>query len=122
VGSITTRKVTRRGVEFEDLLYNSSELARLRSSVQSTQKATVKYDPTDLSRIYVLDPTTHQFLEVPALSLEYTKGLTLWQHQVVKQLARQEASTVDIVALSLAKEKIPLSITSTSSIPGSRKF
>ncbi|MGQ4646632.1 hypothetical protein [Lyngbya aestuarii] len=32
--------------------------------------------------------------------------MTLWQHQVVKQLARQEAETVDIVALSLAKEKI----------------
>jgi len=108
MGGITTRKVTRRGVEFEGLLYNSSELARLRSNYQSTEKATVKYDPTDLSCIYVLDPTTHQFLEVPALSLEYTRGLTLWQHQVVKQLARQEAETVDIVALSLAKEKIQL--------------
>ena len=108
MGNITTRKVTRRGVEFEGLLYNSSELARLRSSVKSTEKTTVKYDPTDLSRIYVLDSRTHKFLEVPALSLEYTKGLTLWQHQVVKQLARQEAEIVDIVALSLAKEKIQL--------------
>ena len=34
--------------------------------------------------------------------------MTFWQHQVVKQLARQEAETVDIVALSLAKEKIQL--------------
>ncbi len=66
----------------------------------------VKYNPTDLSSVYVLDSNNHQFIEVPALHQEYTQGLTLWQHKVVKQLARMEADRVDIVALALAKEKI----------------
>jgi putative transposase len=108
IGHITERKITRRGVEFEGLIYNSYELARLRSPQEKSEKAIVKYDPTDLSRIYVFDPTSRQFLAVPALSHEYTRGLTLWQHQVVKQLARSEAEKVDIVALALAKEKIQL--------------
>ena len=54
----------------------------------------------------MFDKTTHEFIEVPALNQEYTKGLTLWQHKVVKKLACQEAEKVDIVALALAKEKI----------------
>lgn len=104
IGRIVERKITRRGIEFEGLIYNSSELARLRSQVRA--KTTVKYDPTDLSRLYVFDPNTYQFLEVPALNQEYTKGLSLWQHKVIKQLACQEAEKVDLVALALAKEKI----------------
>ncbi|WP_242056747.1 MULTISPECIES: Mu transposase C-terminal domain-containing protein [Oscillatoriales] len=85
IGHVTTRKITRRGIEFEGLLYNSSELVRLRVQTAKSAKTTVKYDPTDLSRIYVFDESTHQFLEVPALNQDYTKGLSLWQHRVVKK-------------------------------------
>jgi putative transposase len=106
IGAIVERTVTRRGIEFEGLIYNCSELARLRSELEKSTKTKVKYDPTDLSRVYVLDSLNCQFIEVPALHQEYTQGLTLWQHKVIKQLARIEADRIDIVALALAKEKI----------------
>ena len=107
IGATVERTVTRRGIEFENLTYNSSELARLRSELKSSSTRTkVKYDPTDLSRVYVLDSANCRFIEVPALHQEYTQGLTLWQHKVIKQLARAEGDRVDIVALALAKEKI----------------
>ena len=106
IGATIERTITRRGIEFEGLIYNSSQLARLRSEMKQCPRTKVKYDPTDLSSVYVLDASNYQFLEVPALHLEYTQGLTLWQHKVVKQLARIEADKVDIVALALAKEKI----------------
>lgn len=106
IGAIVERTVTRRGIEFEGLIYNCSELARLRSELEKSTKTKVKYDPTDLSRVYVLDSLSCQFIEVPALHQEYTQGLTLWQHKVIKQLARIEADKIDIVALALAKEKI----------------
>ena len=108
IGATVERTVTRRGIEFEGLIYNNSELARLRSELRktTTNKTKVKYDPTDLSKIYVLDSVNCQFIEVPALHQEYTQGLTLWQHKVIKQLARIEADRIDIVALALAKEKI----------------
>ncbi len=79
---------------------------KCRSRALKGAKTTVKYDPTDLSKIYVFDDSNYQFIEVPALNQDYTKGLSLWQHRVVKQLAAQEANQVDIVALALAKEKI----------------
>jgi putative transposase len=106
IGNITTRKITRKGVEFEGLIYNSCELAQIHYSSAKSGKTVVKYDPTDLSRIYVFNSNTHNFLEVPALAQDYTSGLSLWQHQLIKQLARQEASKIDITALSLAKQKI----------------
>ncbi|MCC5613401.1 Mu transposase C-terminal domain-containing protein [Nostoc sp. CHAB 5834] len=117
VGAIEKRVITRRGVELYGLYYNSSELARLRSNyegedmrrrggLRQREKATIKYDPTDLSKIYVLDPASHQFIVVPAMNQEYTQGLTLWQHRVIKNLAAIESKRVDIVALALAKQKI----------------
>ena len=117
VGAMEKRVISRRGVELYGLYYNSPELARLRSNYEpednrrkdgkrSREKATIKYDPTDLSTIYVLDPTTHQFLVVPAVNQEYTQGLTLWQHRVIKNLAAMSAKRVDLVALALAKQQI----------------
>lgn len=117
VGAVEKRVITRRGVELYGLYYNSCELARLRSNyegedirrrggLRQREKATIKYDPTDLSKIYVLDPTNHQFIVVPAMNQEYTQGLTLWQHRVIKNLAAIESKRVDIVALALAKQKI----------------
>ncbi len=106
IGNRTSRLLTRRGIEFEGLIYNSWELAQLRSSMKKSEKSLIKYDPTDISKIFVFNSNTNQFLEVKALSQEYTSGLSLWQHKVIKQLARIEAEKVDIVALALAKEKI----------------
>lgn len=105
LGSITQRTLTRRGIELEGLIYNSSELASLRSRTKPS-KTKVKYNPTDLGSIYVFDTESYQFIEVPALNQEYAQGLTLWQHKVIKLLARTEAEKVDLVALALAKEKI----------------
>lgn len=116
IGNITTRKISRRGVELFGLIYNNAELASLRSAGKLVQKTTVKYDPSDLSRIYIFNSITHQFQAVPALNQEYTKDLTLWQHQVIKQLARQESEQVDIVALALAKEKIQRIVERESSL------
>lgn len=106
IGGIVERKITRKGVEFEGLVYNSSELARLRSEARTSSKTKVKYDPTDLSSVYVFDENNCSFIEVPAINQEYSDSLTFWQHKVIKHLARIEANKVDIVALALAKEKI----------------
>lgn len=117
VGATDKRVITKRGIEFSGLYYNSPELAKLRSNYekedlrrksgkQQREKANIKYDPTDLSKIYVFDPNDNQFITVQAVNQEYTKGLTLWQHKVIKNLAAIEAEKVDIIALALAKDKI----------------
>lgn len=106
LGRMERRTVTRSGVEFLGLLYNSTQLAVLRRSLKKGEKSVIKYDPTDLSAVYVFDERKGNFLWVPAENQSYTKGLTLWQHNIIRRLARQEERNIDIVTLALAKEKI----------------
>lgn len=117
VGLIEQRVISRRGIEFEGLYYNSPDLVRLRSEFEKPdkrrkdgtrvrEKATLKIDPNDISILYVFDPLYDNFIPVPAIAVEYTKGLTLWQHKAIKNLAATEYKKVDIVALALAKKKI----------------
>ncbi len=117
VGLVEKRVISRRGVEFEGLYYNSPDLVRLRSDLEPEdkrrkdgkrvrEKALIKIDPNDISNLYVFDPSSDNFIAVTALGVEYTRGLTLWQHKVIKKLAATEYEKVDIVALALAKKRI----------------
>lgn len=116
LGAIAHRVISKDGVELGGLFYRSSELSRLRSIYQERdrrrqsgsrekEKAIIKYDPTDVSTIYVFDPEKHEFVPFFAVAQEYTKGLSFWQHQAIKRLASKESEKVDHIALAIAKKK-----------------
>jgi putative transposase len=104
LGFMTHRSVSRSGVELFTLLYNCGELSLLRRRLAEGEKVMVKYDPTDLSKIYVWDAFNDKFITVPALDQDYTRGLTAWQHHVIRRYARRLVQNyVDIAALCRAK-------------------
>jgi putative transposase len=91
LGHVERRSIGPSGVELFTLLYNCDELARLRRELHGRKdKFTVKYDPTDLSTVFVYDRKNDRYIAVPALDQEYTKGLSLWQHKVVMNFARRD--------------------------------
>lgn len=93
------------GIEIASIVYNSEELGDLRRCHAGRVRTTVKYDPDDLSRILVLDPARGAFFKVPAVSQDYTHGLTLWQHRVIRAEARRRRKgRLDIVDLARARE------------------
>ncbi len=104
LGIVEERIVSKSGIEFLGLYYNSEKLAAFRRTIEPGQKVKLKVDPTDISFIRVFTP--FESISVPAVSQEYTRGLSLWQHNVIRRLARQEAKSVDIKALNAAKRKI----------------
>ncbi|MEP1076090.1 DDE-type integrase/transposase/recombinase [Leptolyngbya sp. PL-A3] len=117
LGAITHRVISEKGVEFERLYYNSPELARLRhiyekrdkrrkTGAKDKEKAKIKYDPTDISCIYVFNPETDSFVTVPAVDQQYTQGLSLWQHRVIKRHVAEQGKEVNITELAIAKKKI----------------
>jgi len=107
VGFVEQRCVGPSGVELFGLQYNCAELGQVRRSLAQGEKVKVKYDPNDISRIYVWDKVSNSFLMVPALNQEYTAGLTLWQHEAIKKYTRQFLqSLVDAESLCRAKERI----------------
>jgi putative transposase len=102
---VTHRVIQHYGVQFSSLRYNSSELTLLRTRLKG-EKAKVKYHPADLSHLYVYDPFDNRYIDVPALDQEYTQGLSLWKHRIIRRVARSEYDAVDLVALGRAKRKI----------------
>lgn len=106
IGQVEWRVITNNGVELFGLRYNCDELATLRSELKGAQ-AKVKLNPNDLSIVHVANLKNGRYIHVPAKNQEYTKGLTLYQHDVIRRYARTRAKNfVDIEALCDAKETI----------------
>ena len=123
----TKRKVHHYGIEFENLIYQSTALAPLRSKLARAKKhrtthseiaqdkeddikagiVQIKYHPGDLSRIWVLDPFVSEYIEVLAVDQHYTKDLSLWKHHVISRYVREELKRqVDTEALVLARARL----------------
>jgi putative transposase len=107
IGFNADRAISPSGIELFTLRYNSPELAALKLNMKKGEKAPLKYDPQDISVIYVYDRVEDRTIDVPALNQEYTRKLTIWQHHVIRKYARRIVQDcVDIEALCRAKEKI----------------
>lgn len=131
--SADPRVIGRKGIEFEMLYYNSPELAELRAVIEKTaprrvistnpesvgantvmtveapeRKVQVKYDPGDLSAIYVWSPIHDggTWLRVPAVDPVYTEGLTFWKHSVIRRYLRKREKAVDSASLRAARKAI----------------
>jgi len=105
LGRVAHRVVPHYGIQLHSLRYNTSDLTLLRTRLKG-EKVKVKYHPGDLSCIHVYDPFDGRYIEVPALDQEYTRGLSLWKHRIIRRAALEESDSVDLVALGRAKRKI----------------
>jgi putative transposase len=103
---IEYRTVDQDGIELFGLRYNTDMLALLRREVKG-EKIMVRYDSSDLSLIYAADKSQGTYIPVPALDQEYTRGLSLYQHNIIKRFIRENLRRkVDREALSAAKTRI----------------
>jgi putative transposase len=107
LGHIEHRSISSSGIEIWGLYYNDPCLSSLKSRHKKGDRVKIKYDPMDISLIHVYDSETNSYLAVPAVDQDYTFGLTLWQHKVIKKEARLTAEDyVDMEQLCRAKERI----------------
>lgn len=100
-----TRVLQPAGIKFASLRYNDDSLLTLRTRLRG-QPTKIKYHPANLSCLYVFDPFERCYLRVPALDQDYTQGMSLWKHRIIRQAVLEEQARVDPVALGLAKRKI----------------
>ena len=106
---IKTRTITDSGIELHNLQYNDENLLSIRRRYKLGVKARVKvkYDPSDLSIIWVQDTFRKTYSPVRAISQSYTQGLNLWAHQAICRYAREQLELdLDTASLALAKEEI----------------
>lgn len=107
IGQIEQRKIGPRGIRLFNLIYNDvHKLGLLRRELRG-KKAKLKFNPDELSIIYVHNPKDDSYIPVLAEDQEYTKGLRLWQHEVIQRYARKDVKNRRKPdALRRAKKKI----------------
>lgn len=112
LGRVDRRCIRNKGVELMGLYYNSHALNRILYEFNNAndgfnEKFKVKWDPLDISTIYVFDHLFNkEWIKVPAVDQLYTKWLTEWEHKLIKKVAREKYGSVDISSLSKAQNYI----------------
>jgi putative transposase len=121
----TLRTVGRNGIDFEALRYQSTDAQRLRKNLSDEQpsdsddndeepselpnrkRIPIKYDPADISKVYIFDSRQQKWIPIPAVDpTGYTQGLSLWKHRIVRRYLLHKNQPVDIYALAEALEHI----------------
>lgn len=78
---------------FTGLIYQNDRLQKLRRTIGAKARVEFRYDPRDMSLVYVFDALARQLFVVPSANPEYTRGLTLYQHRLIRKLARLRGKT-----------------------------
>lgn len=89
MGRPHSRTLSHKGIEFQGLFYNSSELQDLRQRHDSTLEVGIRVDEGDIGHIFVIAPDSRQYFRVPALHFQYANGLSSWQHDLFRRRARE---------------------------------
>ncbi len=103
MGTTVERTIQNIGIEWDGHIYRSEELQALRERRGAySRKWTMRCDPYDRGRIWVLDDLARRWLEVPAMHQKTSAGITSFQARVNRRLARKlvakgEAVTDDVL-------------------------
>lgn len=95
LGAFVERTPRRDGIRLFGLQYNGRrrnnfiEMIRSRAGAADLKKVRVRFDPYDLDAIWVQDPVTMKYEVVESEDPEYTRGLTLARHLVIRKRAAE---------------------------------
>lgn len=112
------RKLSHVGVFFKRLTYNSELLKTMRIIYGNKTSITFRVNQENLEKIWVYDPNTDTFEEVPSTDQDYAKNLTLLQHELIleeRRIQLIEANNTNDVSLTSARNTLSQKIKSLSS-------
>jgi putative transposase len=122
LGLVVQRKISRTGVNYLGLQYQSEEIELLRGLPDSSNKERViKIDPEDLSSIFVLDPDNGKWLIATCTRGGLAKGLNIKMWRETCEAARQATpggQKVSYDALLGAREKLAAAARAMGNKPG----
>ena len=102
---VVWRTLQRHGFMLDHIAYYSDALRPLIGH-PNQGKFLIRRDPRDLSQIYVLDPESRHYLEIPYRTLS-RPSLTLWEHrQAVRRLRERGLERVDEAAIFRAVDEM----------------
>jgi hypothetical protein len=103
----TTRTMQRLGVRLHGLWYTRAELLHVQADYGG-ESVIVKYLPTDLSHVYIFDPSTGSFVTTMWADDErYTRGLSLWSHEAQRRRRLPSVLWIDNATMLATTPKRP---------------
>lgn len=105
------RSIQGDGIQLFSLQYHSPELWNLkleRLRLGWTNEVICKYDPDDISKLYVLDDTTDskKYITVLCTNQVYSKDLSLPVHLAIREDIKKNKRKEDTLAQALAMENV----------------
>lgn len=92
---VVRRKLGRTGFVIDHVHYFANVLKPWIARRATLERFVIRRDPRDISRIWVLDPEGHHYVEVPYRTLS-NPAVTLWEHrQALSRLREQGRSQVN---------------------------
>jgi putative transposase len=85
---VIRREVGRKGFKIDHVMYYSDVLKPWIACRDRLDRFVIRRDPRDLSRVWVLDPISKNYLEIPYRSIS-NPGVTLWEHRRAVQKLRE---------------------------------
>lgn len=110
-------RLTKEGVRLHNLYYRSALLEDIRrdaaayapKSKRSRDGAVpvrIRWDPTDLGQIFVLNPATKTLVAIPCVTADYARGLNVHLHRRLEEIRAEEnreyQSEAEMVAARMA--------------------
>lgn len=89
-GIAKTMRVRHSGIEMQSLTYRSPELADMAKQIAPSFSTNIKINVDDLGSIWVQHPKDATWINVPATHGSYAKGLTLFQHKLIRAHAKEK--------------------------------
>lgn len=103
---VIERTIRRTGFVIDHIAYYSDALKPWIANRDKLRKFIIRRDPRDLSRVWVLDPPTNEYLELHYRSIS-NPAITLWEHRkAVEKLRESGRSEIDENALFRTIERM----------------
>lgn len=80
--------LTHKGIQVNNLLYNSQEMILWRKQCGDKLTVEVLVDEGNLGQVHIKHPVDGNYVAVPALNQAYAQGLSLWQHKLYRKYAK----------------------------------
>jgi putative transposase len=85
---VLRRNISRTGFVIDYVTYYSDVLKAWIARRHGLDKFVIRRDPRDLSRVWVLDPLSNHYLEIPYRSIS-NPAVTLWEHRKAVEKLRE---------------------------------
>ena len=86
---VVRRRIQRHGFLIDHIIYSSNAIKPWIAERDRGHRFLIRRDPRDLSRVFVLHPEEHHYVEIPYRSMS-RPAITLWEHRCAVERIRQQ--------------------------------